>query len=39
MSLQPNGPAPYTTVSAFTTVIDWFRDGGSAPEPSTPIRW
>ena len=29
MSLQPNGPAPYTTVSAFTTVIDWFRGRGS----------
>ncbi len=30
MSLQPNGPAPYTTVSAFTTVIDWFRDKGGS---------
>jgi hypothetical protein len=29
MSLIPNGPAPYTSVQALLTVIDWFRDKGS----------
>ncbi len=28
MPLQPNGPAPYTTTIALTTVIDAFRDRG-----------
>lgn len=33
MSLVANGPAPYTTVLALTTVVDWFRDKG----PTGPI--